>query len=175
MLAMMENAGTIQSGRPRDVEPGWQLLPKLKPQVLKFWDNDGEAEQLMVSGETWISVRASFEVSQWKKKQVPIDAFAGLKEGMIATNEALSIIRSGDQGREDLAAQYINHCLTPSSQMRLAENLMTPISPKVTLPPELASLLLTVQDVENMKHFDWIWMGTQIDKWTERWNKALAG
>ena len=173
-LAMMGGAATVESGKPHDVAPGWALLPKMVPQVLTFWDGDDKAEQLISSGETWITIRSTFENSLFRKKGLPIDAFTNLKEGMIATNETVSIVRTGDKAREDMAAQYINNALTVEAQAKLAEYFFTPINPKVKPPEQLARQLLTREQVDKLNHFDSIWMGTQIDKWTEQWNKAIA-
>jgi spermidine/putrescine-binding protein len=174
-LAMMGSTATVESGKPHDVSPGWALLPKMVPQVLTFWDGDDKAEQLISSGETWITIRSTFENSLFRKKGLPVDAFTTLKEGMIATNETISIVRTGDKAREDMAARYVNNALEVAAQTKLAEYFFTPINPKAKLPEQLASQLLTRDQVDKLNHFDSIWMGTQIDKWTEQWNKAIAG
>jgi ABC-type thiamine transport system substrate-binding protein len=98
-----------------------------------------------------------------------------LKEGLVATNESVAIVRSGDKAREDLAARYINHGLSPEAQMKFAEFFMTPINPKVNLPPAIAGEVLSIAEVQKLNHFDYIWMSTQADKWTEQWNKAISG
>jgi putative spermidine/putrescine transport system substrate-binding protein len=173
-LAMMGGAATVESGKPQDVAPGWALLPKMVPQVLTFWDGDDKAEQLISSGETWITIRSTFENSLFRKKGLPVDAFTNLKEGMIATNETISIVRSGDAAREDMAARYLNTALEVGPQAKLAEYFFTPINPKVKVPEPLAAQLLTREQVDKLNHFDAVWMGTQIDKWTEQWSKAIA-
>ena len=174
-LAMLSNSGTIESGKPHDAGPGWTNLERLKPQVLKFYDNDGEAEQLLRSGDTWITIRSTFENSLFRQKGVPVNAWTGLKEGMCATNEAISMIRTGDKAREDLSAEYLNHALSVEAQEKFATFFFTPINPKAKLPPSVAAELLTVEEVAQMNHFDWLWMGEMLDPWTEQWNKALAG
>ena len=173
-LAMMGGTATVESGKPHDVSPGWALLPKMVPQVLTFWDGDHKAEQLISSGETWITIRSTFENSQFRKKGLPVDAFTNLKEGLIATNETISIVRTGDKAREDMAARYVNNALEVAAQTKLAEYFFTPINPKAKAPEQVASQLLTREQVDKLNHFDWIWMGTQIDKWTEQWSKAIA-
>ena len=173
-LAMMRGAGTVESGKPHDVQPGWDLLEQFKSQVLKFYDGDGEAEQLLRSGDTWITIRSTFENSLFRKSGLPVNAFTSLKEGMAATNEAISIIRTGDKAREDMGAIYLNHALSRQAQAKLATFFVTPINTTVELPPELAAQLLTREEVDAMNHFDWLWMGEMLDPWTEQWAKALA-
>jgi len=174
-LAMMRGMGTVESGKPHDASAGWDLLEQFKPQVLKFYDNDGEAEQLLRSGDTWITIRSTFENSGFRQKGLPVNAFTSLKEGMAATNEAMSIIRTGDTAREDIAARYLNHALSKEAQAKLATFYVTPIVPGVDLPADLAAQLLTQEEVDAMNHFDWLWMGKRLDEWTEQWAKALAG
>lgn len=174
-LSMMGGSGTLESGRPHDVEPGWRLLPKLVPQVVAFFDGDDKAEQLISSGEAWMIIRSTFESSLYKKKGLPIDAFTNLKEGMIAGFEAMAIVRSGDRGREDLAARYVNSALEVAAQTRLAEFFLPPVNPKAKISERLASQLPTREQVDKLNHFDRVFMSTQIDPWTERWNKAIAG
>jgi putative spermidine/putrescine transport system substrate-binding protein len=174
-LAMMRGAGTFETGKPHDVSPGWELVPQLTPQVLKFYDNDGEAEQLLRSGDTWITIRATFENSLFRSKGMPVNAWTNLKEGMSASNELISIIRTGDSEREDLAAQYINHALSPEAQSRLAQYFAAPMNPKAEVPAEYADQILSREEIASLNHFDWIWMGTQLDQWTEQWGKAIAG
>ena len=170
----MRGSGTIESGQPHDIEAGWDLLPTFKPQVLKFYDSDGEAEQLLRSGDTWITIRSTFENSLFRQKGLPVAAWTGVKEGMAATNEAISIIRTGDDQREDMAARYLNFCLSREAQSKLATFFATPLNPMAEVPAEIAAEILTPEEVDGLNHFDWIWMGTQLDAWTERWNKALA-
>ena len=173
-LAMMRDSGTVESGKPRDIEPGWELLKTFKDQVLKFYDNDGQAEQLLRSGDTWITIRSTFENSLFRKKGLPVNVWTDVKEGLAATNESISIIRSGDDKREDLAARYVNLCFSREAQSKLATFFATPLNPNATVPAEYAAEILTPEEVDGLNHFDWIWMGTQLDGWTERWNKALA-
>ena len=173
-LAMMRGSGTVESGKPHDIEPGWDLLPTFKSQVLKFYDSDGEAEQLLRSGDTWITIRSTFENSLFRQKGLPVAAWTGVKEGLAATNESISIIRTGDDKREDMAARYLNFCLSREAQSKLATFFATPLNPKADVPAEYAAEILTPEEVDGLNHFDWIWMGTRLDAWTERWNKALA-
>ena len=133
-LAMMRGSGTVESGKAHDLDAGWKLLDTFKSQVLKFYDSDGEAEQLLRSGDTWITIRSTFENSLFRQKGLPVAAWTGVKEGMAATNEAISIIRTGDDKREDMAARYLNLCLSREAQSRLATFFATPLNPMASVP-----------------------------------------
>jgi ABC-type thiamine transport system substrate-binding protein len=172
-LAMLNGTGTVESGRPHDVASAWSLLPRLADQVLTFYNGDDQAVQLLRSGDTVMTYRSTFEAGLLQREKVPVRAWTHLKENMIATNEAVSLVRSGDRNREELAAKFLNAALSPEAQLRLAEAFFTPINPMVKLPPALAGQLLSSREVERLNHFDWIWIGTQIDAWTEQWNKTI--
>ena len=73
-----------------------------------------------------------------------------------------------------MGAIYLNHALSRQAQAKLATFFVTPINPNVELPSDLASQLLTREEVDNMNHFDWLWMGEMLDPWTEQWAKTLA-
>ena len=49
-----------------------------------------------------------------------------------------------------------------------------PVIAETIFMAEVPAEILTPEEVDGLNHFDWIWMGTQLDAWTERWNKALA-
>jgi putative spermidine/putrescine transport system substrate-binding protein len=108
-LSVMQGAGgTIESGKPHESDKGWELLPKLKEQVNTFYTTDDEAVANFKTGETWITYRSTFENYVYQDEGVPNSMWTNLKEGMIITNEAMSIVKSGDAAREDLSARWIN-------------------------------------------------------------------
>jgi len=173
-LALMEGEGTAESGKPHEIEKAWALVPQVKKQVTTFYGGDDEAATLIKSGETWVTLRSTFETFVYQKEGAPISMWTGLKEGMVATNEAMSIVRNGDPAREDLAAKWINLQLSPESQETLATHFFTPVNKNAKIPSEYKSKILTVQEIQKLNHFDWIWMGKMLDSWTEKWNRAIS-
>jgi spermidine/putrescine-binding protein len=173
-LALMQGEGTVESGKPHDIEKAWALVPQLKGQVTTFYGGDDEAATLLKSGETWLTLRSTFETYSYEKEGAPIKMWTKLKEGMVATNESMSIVRSGDAAREDLAAKWINMQLSPESQEILATHFFTPSNRKAKIPGTYKDKVLSVLEVQSLNHFDWIWMGKMLDSWTEKWNHAIS-
>ena len=173
-LALMQDEGTAESGKPHEIDKAWELVPQVKGQVTTFYGGDDEAATLLKSGETWLTLRSTFETYTYQKEGAPISMWTKLKEGMVATNESMSVVRSGDQAREDLAAKFINMQLSPESQESLATHFFTPASRKATIPAAYKDKVLSVQEIQGLNHFDWIWMGKMLDSWTDKWNRAIS-
>jgi spermidine/putrescine-binding protein len=174
VLALIQGQGTVESGHPREVDKGWELVPKIKSQVSTFTKSDMEAQTLFKSGEIWIAMRSSREVPVYQKEGVPTGMFTNLKEGMVATNEIISVVRSGNALREEMAARFVNKALSAEAQTVLAKNFFTPSNKRAQIPADVKDYVLTVDQLEKLNHWDWIWDAQMLDQWTERWNRMIS-
>lgn len=173
-LALIQGQGTIESGDPRNVDEAWELVPQLADNVV-FYQTDEQAVNQLRSGEVWMQYRTTFELPLYLEEGLPVAVWTDFKEGLIATFEVMSIVKSGDPAREELAAKFVNMQLSQSSQEILATHFFTPSNRLAQIPAEVEGLVLTVEEVEKLQHFDYLWMAEQHDQWTEEWNRLIAG
>jgi spermidine/putrescine-binding protein len=175
ILAMTQGTGTIESGKPHDVESVWDMVPRLKEQVAVWFSSDDQAGQLIKSGEVpIIGVRSSQEAPNFQQQGLPVNAILSMKEGMIGPGDSATIVKTGDGARENMAAEFINFCLAPEQQAGMSKFFFTPVNKKTKIPPEAEGKVLTTEQVASLKHIDRVWISTQYDGWVERWNKIIA-
>lgn len=173
-LAIMQGTGTIESGKPRDVEKAWELVPRLKDQVGVFFTNDNHRTKLIQMGEVALVPGSSMEFPILQQKGTPLGAWLNLKEGMTAPGDSFSIVRSGDSAREDTAAEFLNFALAPEQQTAFTKFYFTPTNKKAKILPEAESKALSFDQASKLLHVDQIWVASQRDAWQERWNKIMG-
>lgn len=174
LLAMLEGQGTIESGKPHEIDKAWPLAKQLKDQVPTFYTSDNEATSQLKMGETWISQRSHVEAFRMQDEGVPVRAWMDLKEGLLSSNESLSIIRSGNAAREDLAARFINMALSKEAGEVLIGYYFSPVNKNAQPPSGQEDRVLTAKQMASIKHLDNVWMAEQYDGWLERWSKELG-
>ncbi len=174
MLSMIGGAGTIQSGKPHDFQPGIELAKKLEPQVVTFYKGDDEAATLIKSGEAWLRMGFIIEAPAFQGEGVDVQNFLDVKEGLALANEAISIVRTGRTETEDLAAKWINIHLSPEVQSQAPKYGFTPIHKSAQVPPEFRKNTLTTEQLRGMEAFDWVWMGENGQELQDAWDRALS-
>src|SRR5690554_7946425 len=89
-----------------DEEAGFAALEQLKPNVAIFYGSDAQARQALAQGEVSVLVAPPSQGKRVADAGRPITVISPKPAVMNA--DVMMIVRSG---KEDMAAQYINHLL----------------------------------------------------------------
>jgi putative spermidine/putrescine transport system substrate-binding protein len=163
----------MSGGGVKNIDPGFELLKKLKPSILTFYTQHAQLAQLFTQGDavlsSWTTDRA----------QAAIDGGAPL--GWTIPQESAYIIDStigiakGTKNRE-AAQKYINFALGNEAQTANARfTYLAPVNKEVELPPEVAQKLPVGDGVlARLKVTDWDYVTTVRPQWTQRWTREIT-
>ncbi|MBU4242707.1 MAG: ABC transporter substrate-binding protein [Desulfobacterales bacterium] len=161
----------VFGGSEYDIEPGFQKLKELKPQFGRMFTGDAEEAQLFASGEIWIAPFVSPEAEKLIEKGVPMK-YVRPKDGIPAGFDGLCVVKNSPN--VELAYKFVNFALNEKSQKGHAEGLFViPMRKNVTVKPEVAKKLPTVEELDRLIAFDDAYINKNKDQWAERYNKEI--
>lgn len=164
-------AADMTGGNVQNTDSGFELIKKLKPNILTFYTQHAQVAQLFTQGEivmtSWTSDRA----------QAAIDGGAPLawtvpKEGAYIIDSTIGVAR-GSRNTE-AALKYVNFVLSEAAQAANAKfTYLAPVNREVKLEPEIAAKL-PVADLPRLKPADWDFVTTVRPQWTQRWAREIT-
>lgn len=164
-------ASDMSGGGVKNTDPGFELIKKLKPNILTFYTQHAQLAQLFTQGDVWMSSWTS------DRAQAAIDGGAPLgwtvpKESAYIIDSTIGIAK-GSKNTE-AALKYVNFVLSEEAQAANARHTyLAPVNRNVKLPPEVAAKL-PVKDLDRLKPADWDYVTTVRPKWVERWTREIA-
>jgi putative spermidine/putrescine transport system substrate-binding protein len=168
---LLLTAADMAGGSVKNVDPGFELLKKLKPNILTFYTQHAQLAQLFTQGDvamaSWTTDRA----------QAAIDGGAALgwtipKESAYIIDSTIGIAKGSKN--VDAAEKYVNFVLGAEAQAANAQHTyLSPVNREVKLAPEIAKKL-PVADLERLKIADWDYVTTVRPQWTQRWTREIA-
>ena len=168
---LLLTAADINGGALKNIDPGFELLKKLKPNILTFYTQHAQLAQLFTQGDvamaSWTSDRA----------QAAIDGGAPLawtvpKESAYIIDSTIGIAK-GTKNLEG-AQKYVNFVLSADAQAANARyTYLGPVNQETKLPPEIAGKL-PVSDLPRLKTADWGYVTTVLPQWTQRWSREIT-
>ena len=165
-------AARLHGGSLDNVEPGFDAIKKLKPNVQMMYTQPDQLIPLFERGDIAVAVWYTDRTGAAASKGVPVAA-AYPKEGAIGIVPTVSIPK-GSQ-KKDLAEKYIAVLLSPEGQTCYAQSQFAgPTNKKVKLAPDLAKLLPYGENVERMYFPDTDAVARKLPEWAERWGREIA-
>ena len=132
MIANELNDGTIDN-----VDPGFEALADLNPNVSLYYNSDSQARQSMAQGEGSVLIGQSAHFRRLKDD--------GFNVKMITPKPAplyFDVMMMVDGDNQENAAKFINFIVSEQEQTILAEaDYMPPVRAGVTMPPALAATI----------------------------------
>lgn len=164
-LLMM--AAGKDGGDPMDEEAGFAALEQLKPNVAIFYSSDAQARQALAQGEVSVLVAPPSQGKRVADAGRPITVISPKPAVMNA--DVMMIVRSG---KEDVAAQYINHLLAAPVNEFIAERLnMSAVNVNSAQPSALQDQLPKEEDQFFPEEGV---INERIGGWLERYNQTIA-
>ena len=166
-------AADMEGGDVTNVDPGFELIAKLKPSIVTFYTQHAQLAQLFTQGDVWIT--------SWTtdRSQAMIDAGAPVawtipEESAYIIDSTIGIAK-GSRNLE-AAEKYIDFVLSVEAQAANARyTYLGPVNSEVVLDPEVAAKLPVGPGVlESLKTTDWDYVTTVRPDWTHRWSREIT-
>ena len=167
MAAARLNGGSIEN-----IDPGFEAIKKLKPNVQMMYTQPDQLIPLFERGDIAVAVWYTDRTGAAAAKGVPVAA-AYPKEGAIGIVPTVSVPKASQ--KKDLAQKYIATLLSPEGQLCFAQSQFAgPTNKTVKLPPDLAKLVPYGDLVQRMYFPDTDLVAKKFPEWSERWGREIA-
>jgi putative spermidine/putrescine transport system substrate-binding protein len=138
-------AAMLNGGSQYNMEPAWDALRALKPNIAVMEQNAAVVAELIRNNEIALVMRTPYVLKPYIEKGYPIAIAHNLKEGIFATPGCAAIAK-GHPDKREVAEAFINEALGADAQARMAQaQWFGPTNRKVRLAPEVARNLVSTQ------------------------------
>lgn len=168
-------AAKLNGGSEANIDPGFNAIKKLKPNLASIYSTPDQAIQLLSSGEAWIGVAYGDRTASAKAQGAPI-SFAFPDEGALAILSSIAIPAAS--GNLDLAYKWMSFVLSPDVMKPfLTATPEGPVNKKVTFDDKFAAANFIPQGktLDQLRTFDYTQVATSLPEWTTRWGSEIAG
>jgi spermidine/putrescine-binding protein len=167
MAAARLNGGSIEN-----IDPGFEAIKKLKPNVQMMYTQPDQIIPLFERGDIALAVWYTDRTGAAAAKGVPVAA-AYPKEGAIGIVPTVSVPKASQ--KRELAQKYIAALLSPEGQLCFAQTQFAgPTNKKVQLPADLGKLVPFGDIVQRMYFPDTDFVARKFPEWSERWGREIA-
>jgi putative spermidine/putrescine transport system substrate-binding protein len=157
----MMNGGTYEN-----IDPGIDMIKKLRPNVRRFVKNMAEVRSTLHSEDIIIPCGPNIPFEEAKKDNQPIYPIFP-KEGNVLSPATGQIIKGTK--KKDLAEKFLNEYLSPESQLGWSvEYNIANFNKKVKLPSEVAKRLPTKNVL-----YDFGQISKNLEKWVEKFTREV--
>ena len=165
-------AARLNGGSVENIDPGFEAIKKLKPNVQMMYTQPDQLIPLFERGDIAVAVWYTDRTGAAAAKGVPVAA-AYPKEGAIGIVPTVSVPKASP--KKELAQKYIATLLSPEGQLCFAQSQFAgPSNKTVKLPPDLAKLVPYGDLVQRMYFPDTDLVAKKFPEWSERWGREIA-
>ena len=156
----------MNGGTYENIDPGIELIKKLRPNVRRFVQNMAEVRSVLHTEDIIIPCGPNIPFEEAKKDNQPIYPIFP-KEGNVLSPATGQVIKGTK--KKDLAEKFINEYLSPESQLGWSEEYnIANFNKKVKLPPEVAKRLPTKNTL-----YDFAKVAANQEKWIEKFTREI--
>jgi putative spermidine/putrescine transport system substrate-binding protein len=172
MSAWMVEIARLNGGSEENMEPAFQFVKRLLPNVSAVASNPGALATLFQQGQIDISVHYNNNVGDLQSKGVPI-ALARPDTGWIHIKSSMHIVKNSKN--VELAAAYLNAAISPEVQTQMAEApyMVAPTSNRAQFSKALASYAADMKAIEAMNAVDWAKLNPRRPEYIDRFNREV--
>ncbi len=172
MSAWMVEIARLNGGSEENMEPAFQFIKRLLPNVSAVASNPGSLATLFQQGQIDISVHYNNNVGDLQSKGVPV-ALVKPDTGWIHIKSSMHIVKNSKN--VDLAAAYINAAISPEVQTQMAEvpYIVAPTSAKAKFSKGLSVYAADTQAIEAMNGVDWAKLNPRRAEYIDRFNREV--
>lgn len=165
-------AARLNGGSVENIDPGFEAIKKLKPNVQMMYTQPDQIIPLFERGDIALAVWYTDRTGAAALRGVPVAA-AYPSEGAIGIVPTVSVPKAST--KRDLAQKYIATLLAPEGQLCFGQSQFAgPTNKKVQLPPDLAKLVPYGPLVQRMFFPDTDLVARKFPEWSERWGREIA-
>jgi putative spermidine/putrescine transport system substrate-binding protein len=165
----------LAGGTAKDVQPGLDKLKSLKASgnLTTFSSTPAELDNIMVQGQSWVTVNGSARAFILKNQGAPID-FVFPKEGAGFFTNYFDVVKGAPHPKA--AQALVDFLISPEAQAAIAESTVTaPINKKTKISDKLAAEVPNGDEIAHMIQIDRGIMNANLDKWASLWNRQIEG
>lgn len=172
MSAWMVEMARLNGGSEDDMEPAFQFLKKLLPNVGAIAANPGALASLFQQGQIDISVHYNNNVGDMASKGVPI-ALAKPDTGWLLIQSTMHIVKNSKN--VDQAAAYLNAAISAEVQQKMVEPpyLVVPTNAKVGFSSALQRQVRDMAELQTLKRIDWARLNPRRPEYIDRFNREV--
>ena len=172
MSAWMVELARLNGGSETNMEPAFEFIKKLLPNVSAVASSPGSLATLFQQGQIDVSVHYNNNVGDLQAKGVPV-ALHKPESGWIHIKSSMHIVKNSKN--VDLAAAYINAALSPDvqTQMAAAPYFVVPTSSKAQFSKGLQVFAANTQALEAMNTVDWAKLNPRRPEYIDRFNREV--
>jgi putative spermidine/putrescine transport system substrate-binding protein len=160
-------------GSEDNIDPGMQFCAEaVKKNKAVIVENADHGKKLMGQGEIIITANWSGITAQLERDGVPMKFEA--VPGTLALGTGFVILKGTPY--EEAANRFVNLSLDPKLQVEFASwNLYPPTNRKSVMPPDLAHIKVTEEQLSNTVALDWEKVVQHNADYLKRWNEEVLG
>ena len=163
----------VHGGNEGDMDPAWDALKTLAPNLLTVADNTSALVDIMTRGDAWIAPCWDGRAYAMKNSGVPVD-FVAPEEGALATVAEL-VIPEGSQNVE-LAYLFIDMCLSEEGQKAISTwTRYGPVNKNVTFEGQDAEEIYMASDQNGLVVVDWLAIAPLRNNWIDTFDREITG
>jgi len=164
----------LNGGSVTNLEPAWNKMKELKPNVLAFIDPPAQVDALFGTGSAWIGYNGSARVHDFAGTGAPV-AMVLPKEGGILYPQQFDIVEGAPH--PDLAQKFIDFTISPEAQKMIAESLLLgPVNKTVKLDDKAAARVpYGEKEVTSLLNLDIGPVNQNLQALTARWTAMVGG
>jgi putative spermidine/putrescine transport system substrate-binding protein len=174
MMAWMVEIARLNGGGEENMEPAFDFVKKLLPNVSAVSASPGALATLFQQDQIDISVHYNNNVGDLQGKGVPV-TLAKPDTGYIHIKSTMHIAKNTKNPA--LAAAYINAALSPEVQTKMADDpyFIVPTSTKAVFSKGLLAYARDMKAVEAMSSVDWVKLNPRRAEYIDRFNRIVKG
>jgi putative spermidine/putrescine transport system substrate-binding protein len=162
-------AALLNGGNEHNIQPGFDFLTRLKPNIVSFIATDGESVKVVQSGEA--SVLAFGLLSDFAKLIGPGSQLQFvIPTGKPVLTSTISVGMTNPKNAA-LAHKFLDYIATAEAQQAYcAEIVCTPVNPKANAPAEISGFRPPADLIYDA---DWRSINQNLPAWDDRFKKEI--
>ena len=170
--AWMAELARINGGSEENMEPAFEFIKKLLPNVGAVAANPGVLATLFQQGQIDFSVHYINNIEALRAKGVPV-ALARPESNWGLVRSTMHIVKNTKS--PDLAAAYINEALSLEVQQKMSEApyFVAPTNKNAKFTGALAAIAKDMSELEAFRQTDWIKLNPRRAEYIDRFNREV--
>lgn len=163
-------ASRLHGGDENNLEPGFEALKRLRPNIKKFLGGGSEHAQLLEAGEV-VAVAMATNTTPYALQDAgrPVD-FLVLEEGSMVGMVSYHVAKNA--ANKAAAMEFINFALAKEQQVNFCSKLVA--GPVIKGAELIGKAKERVPPLDRLVVFDWKALAPRMPELSERWNREIA-
>lgn len=166
-------AAEMAGGGYNDVQPGFEKLATLKPNLVTLYTDNTQAQDLFTSGQAALGLWSIDRAAEQKKAGAPVDYLIP-EEGAPLVLNSIGIVNGAPN--PELARVFVDFALREMGKPEFYTALTSlPAQTNPVIPEEFAHLYPDEDEMASLWVPDWSTIGPNLSTWLEQWQREIAG